>query len=121
MKNIFYRLRCPCLQVSYHRDHVYLFDASGARRTSDTRGGDRALSSYFLPDAPSSSSPALAPTGLGAFSTKRWDGGGGGGSSSSMLSGKEGRGAKKGWHKFGRKGALDRTPGGRRPRGFRCR
>ncbi|CBJ48541.1 conserved unknown protein [Ectocarpus siliculosus] len=44
------------LLVSYHRDHVYLFDATGARRNSSAVS-DPALSSYFMPALP----PPLPP------------------------------------------------------------
>ncbi|CAM9405063.1 unnamed protein product [Ectocarpus sp. 4 AP-2014] len=44
------------LLVSYHRDHVYLFDATGARRNSSAVS-DPALSSYFMPTLP----PPLPP------------------------------------------------------------
>ncbi|CAM9492287.1 unnamed protein product [Ectocarpus fasciculatus] len=44
------------LLVSYHRDHVYLFDATGARRNSSAIS-DPALSSYFMPALP----PPLPP------------------------------------------------------------
>lgn len=50
------RLSTRTLQVSYHRDHVYLFDATGARRNSSAIS-DPALSSYFMPALP----PPLPP------------------------------------------------------------
>lgn len=48
-------------QVSYHRDHVYLFDATGARKDSSTMS-DPALSSYFMPTLPPQPSPRLSPS-----------------------------------------------------------
>lgn len=40
-------------KVSYHRDHVYLFDATGGRRSGDTTASsDPAVTAYSMPPAP---------------------------------------------------------------------
>lgn len=48
-------------QVSYQRDHVYLFDATGATRSSSAVS-DPALSSYFIPALPPPPPPLSATT-----------------------------------------------------------
>lgn len=62
------------LQVSYHRDHVYLFDATGARRNGSAMS-DPALSSYFMPSLPP---PLPPPPGTPECSSKAGSSGGGG-------------------------------------------
>lgn len=70
------------LLVSYHRDHVYLFDSSGARRSSGGKVGDLATCSYFLPHLPPPSPPpgataAPAPSqGSGEGEGVEWSGAG---------------------------------------------
>lgn len=67
-------------QVSYHRDHVYLFDATGASRSSSAVS-DPALSSYFIPALPPppaslSKRPPQPATPGGASIAPDADGGG---------------------------------------------
>lgn len=75
-------------QVSYHRDHVYLFDATGATRSS-AAVSDPALSSFFIPAPPQPPPPrpqsttAMPELASISSTTTGGDGGDGQGSGSS--------------------------------------